>query len=246
MAAAFAAGTLVLVGLVVVLAWLTMRELAPDPTGGATLGDRPIGVGELYLNVTLSQGIVLLALAGLAWATATAPDTLGLTAPDLRHVGGGLLLGVVLFAGNVASVRAFDRLGIGYTEDLRRSLAPKGTGGWAVLLLVVLPLIALTEEALFRAALIGGLEAAFGLPGPVLVVASAGLFAVGHGMQGTGGILATAALGAVLAYAFVLTQSLVLVVIAHYVVNALEFAVFEGPRAPRGVNRSPRAHGERP
>jgi membrane protease YdiL (CAAX protease family) len=54
-------------------------------------------------------------------------------------------------------------------------------------------------------------------------------FALGHGAQGPAGVAATGVLGFVLAAAFVLTGSLLVVVVAHYLVNALEFVVHEAP-----------------
>jgi membrane protease YdiL (CAAX protease family) len=42
------------------------------------------------------------------------------------------------------------------------------------------------------------------------------------------GVVVTGVLGFVLAAAFVLTGSLLAVVVAHYLVNALEFVVHEG------------------
>lgn len=47
------------------------------------------------------------------------------------------------------------------------------------------------------------------------------------GAQGRLGIIVTGLLGFVLAAAFVLTESLLVVVVAHYLVNALEFAGHE-------------------
>jgi membrane protease YdiL (CAAX protease family) len=61
-----------------------------------------------------------------------------------------------------------------------------------------------------------------------LAACSSVAFAFGHGAQGRAGIVVTGALGFVLAAAFVVTGSLVTVVVAHYLVNALEFVVNEG------------------
>jgi membrane protease YdiL (CAAX protease family) len=96
-----------------------------------------------------------------------------------------------------------------------------------VLLVVVLPLVAGFEELLFRAALVGGLAAGFGVsPWPLAVLSSAA-FALGHGAQGRVGMVVTGVLGFALAALFVVTESLPAVVVAHYLVNALEFAVNE-------------------
>jgi membrane protease YdiL (CAAX protease family) len=96
------------------------------------------------------------------------------------------------------------------------------------LLGVVLPVIAGFEELLFRATLVGAIPAGFGVSPWVMVGFSSVAFGVGHGAQGPAGIAVTGTLGAVLGVAFVLTGSFVVVVVAHYLVNALEFVVHEG------------------
>ena len=57
----------------------------------------------------------------------------------------------------------------------------------------------------------------------LLAVLSSVAFALGHGAQGPVGVAVTGLLGFVLAAAFVLTGSLLVVVLAHYLVNAIEF-----------------------
>jgi membrane protease YdiL (CAAX protease family) len=91
----------------------------------------------------------------------------------------------------------------------------------------VLPLIALSEELLFRAALIGVPAAGFAVSPWLLAVGSSLLFALGHGAQGRVGIVVTGVLGFALAAGYILTGSLLVVVAAHYVVNAMEFLLHE-------------------
>jgi membrane protease YdiL (CAAX protease family) len=167
-------------------------------------------------------------VVAVAWFAQRPPSALGLGPVTAPSVGAGLAVGVGLYAASGAATAAADRLGIEYDERLRDLLAPDGPAEWALMLLVILPVVAGAEELLFRGALIGALGAGFGLPIPVLVVASSILFGAGHSAQGALGVVATAAMGLVLGTAFVLTGSLAAVVVAHYVVNALEFVVREG------------------
>jgi membrane protease YdiL (CAAX protease family) len=141
-------------------------------------------------------------------------------------VGAGL--GLALYAANEVAATVGDRLGVGADEGLREALAPSSVVGWAVLLLVVLPIIAGFEELLFRGILVGVFAAGFGVSPWLLAVFSSVAFALGHGAQGPAGVIVTGLLGFVLAAAFVLTGSLLVVVVAHYLVNALEFVVHEG------------------
>lgn len=216
---------------VVLLARTSQRNLQPDPDGGAWLeNDQYIGIYELYLNVVLSQLLVVGVIIGLLWITVVPADAMGSLITDDGHllVGIGIVLGVGLYLANELSVFLLDRLGIDYSEALRGSLAPASPAGWFILLVIVLPVIAVAEELLFRAVLIGGLAASIGIDPWILIILSSVVFSLGHGIQGTGGIIVTGGLGIVLGVAFVLSQSLLLVIVAHYVVNALEFVINEG------------------
>lgn len=185
----------------------------------------------LYLNVVLSQGLVLVLIVGLLWWNAIPFWAIGITEslwPWVRQGIVGVAFGIVLYLGNEASVMLLDRYSISYSNALRRGLAPESTGGWILLFVLVLPLIAVSEELLFRAAAIGVVSAGFAISPWILVVLSSLVFAIGHGAQGAGGIIVTGALGLLLGSAFVITNSLLLVVVAHYVVNGLEIGIHEG------------------
>jgi membrane protease YdiL (CAAX protease family) len=196
---------------------------SPSPPSGPGPGP-----GVLLANVALSQALLgALVLAG-AWLTRVPPAALGLGADGVATaLGTGIALGAALYALNAVGTVLFgDRLGDG--TALRRALTPATGRGWLALLGVVLPVVAGVEELLFRGVLIGALGAGFGLPAPALVAGSSVAFALGHGAQGRAGMVVTGALGAVLGAAFALTGSLLAVVVAHYLVNALEFVVHEG------------------
>ncbi|USZ68965.1 CPBP family glutamic-type intramembrane protease [Halorussus salilacus] len=197
----------------------------PDPESLTT--------GALLANVAVSQGFFGAILVGAAWLGSIPLADLGLAVGDpwrtgVPAVGLGAALGVALYVANELSTEVLDATGIEYSEGLREELAPDTPRGWAILLGVVLPVIAGFEELLFRAALVGAFAAGFGVSPWVLAGLSTVAFAVGHGAQGPGGVVVTGVLGFALAAAFVLTGSLVVVVVAHYLVNALEFAVHEG------------------
>jgi membrane protease YdiL (CAAX protease family) len=222
-------------------------SIASSRSGGATLvdgrtGERAVGVeglptvgsistATLFANVLLTHGGLGLVLVGAAVLTGIPAAALGVGAspwstgwPALL---GGVAFGVALAAANVGLAAWLDRIGVGHSEDLRAALAPESGPGWALLLVGVLPLVAGFEELLFRAVLIGGAAAATGLAPWPFVVLSSVAFALGHGIQGKSGIAVTGLLGGVLGVGYVLTNSLLLVVIAHYVVNAVEFLLKE-------------------
>ncbi|WP_128904400.1 CPBP family glutamic-type intramembrane protease [Halorubrum amylolyticum] len=107
-------------------------------------------------------------------------------------------------------------------------MAPRDLAEWVLLFGIALPVVAAFEEALFRGALIGALSVGFAVDPWFLVVASSAAFGLGHGAQGRLGIAVAGGLGVALAGLFVTTGSLLAVVVAHYVVNAVEFVAHEG------------------
>jgi len=190
-----------------------------------------LSTGALLANVAVTHGALGAILLVAAWAADVPATALGIDAAanvGWPALGAGLGLGVALYAGNELLAANLDRVGIEYSEELRGALGPDSLVGWLVLLVIVLPIIAVFEELLFRAALIGALSAGFGVSPWFLVVASSLAFGFGHGIQGPSGMIVTGLLGGVLAAAFVLTGSLLTVIAAHYLINALEFVVHEG------------------
>jgi membrane protease YdiL (CAAX protease family) len=207
-------------------------ESGPGPTPGpdpeSTVNRVPktallanVAVSHLIFAAVLSVGIVL---AGIPLSTlgiggdGSVPVAIGL----------GVAVGLAIATGNVLLGGIANALEADPSGPLRELLAPDSPRGWALLLFVVLPIIAGFEELLFRGVLIGAFAAGFGLSPWALAVGSSVVFGAGHGAQGWIGIAATALLGFVLAAVFVLTGSLLVVVIAHYIVNAVEFGLIEG------------------
>ncbi|WP_126662888.1 CPBP family intramembrane glutamic endopeptidase [Haloterrigena salifodinae] len=195
------------------------------------LDPQSLSAGELLANVALSQGLFASVLLGAVLYTGIPVGALGIefsTAFLREGLVVGTAAGLVLYAANEIGAAAATHIGFDHDEQLRTLLAPDTTWEWVVLLAFVLPLIAGFEELLFRAAMIGALSTGFGVDPWLLAVVSSIAFALGHGMQGSVGILVTGLLGFVLATVFVVTGSFVVVVVAHYLINALEFVVHEG------------------
>lgn len=185
----------------------------------------------MLANVASTQAVFAAVVLAAVWYFSIPATALGVTAEPLAGglpgVGVGLGFGLALWLANELSTTAADAVGAAYDETVRELLAPESARGWVGLLVVVLPLIAAAEELLFRAALVGVPAAGFGVSPWLLAVVASLAFALGHGAQGTVGIVVTGVLGFALAAGFVLTDSLLVVVVAHYVVNAMEFLVHE-------------------
>jgi membrane protease YdiL (CAAX protease family) len=200
----------------------------PVPTGLEQLRTPTPSTATLLANVALSQALFGGLLLAAVWFTAVPLAALGVGAVTPALLVAGVGLGVALFGANAVASVVGERFGLGGGEELRRLLTPETAAGWAALLFVVLPVVAGFEELLFRGVLVGALATGFDLSPWLLAAGSSVAFALGHGAQGRAGVVVTGLLGFVLAAAFVLTGSLLVVVVAHYLVNALEFVVHEG------------------
>ncbi|MES3160387.1 MAG: type II CAAX endopeptidase family protein [Halorubrum sp.] len=214
----------------------------PRLSPGAETTEPPVGEAQsppareltlstklLLANVTLSQTLGLAVLVAVAWWTGVPAAAFGLGGDTFAVVlGWGVVAGGVLYLGNELAAGLGKRVGATAPERLREAMAPSDTRGWVLLLVVVLPVIAVFEELLFRGALIGAMAVGFEVDPWLLAVVSSVAFGLGHGAQGRLGIAVTGVLGFALAALFVHTGSLLVVIVAHYVVNALEFVVREG------------------
>ena len=194
--------------------------------------DGPELTGRVMLaNVASTQALFAGVVVTAAWYFSIPAAAFGITAGSpvggLRAVGLGIGFGAALWLANELATTVAGAVGAAYDESVRRLLAPESVGGWVGLFLVVLPLVALAEELLFRAALVGVPAAGFGVSPWLLAVVASLAFALGHGAQGQVGVVVTGLLGLVLAAGYILTGSLLVVVVAHYVINSLEFIVHE-------------------
>jgi len=171
----------------------------------------------LLANTAGTQVVLGVVLAGAAWL-ASVP-----LSAEAAAVGAGA--GIAISLGNAGLVRAFDAAGVGYDESLREALTPETPRGWAFLFLVALPVVAGFEELLFRGVLVGALATGFEVSPWLLAVGASVLFGAAHTAQGAVGVGVTALLGVALAAVFLVTDSLLATVVAHYVVNAVEFGV---------------------
>jgi membrane protease YdiL (CAAX protease family) len=207
------------------------QQQIEEPATGGSVSLSEVPTPLILANVVGSHGVLGALVLGAAVVAGVPWEALGVTSASwntgLPAIGVGLLLGVGLYVADEAIAATLETLGIDHSETLREALTPEAGRDWLLLLFVVLPIVAGFEELLFRAALIGAIPAGFSVPPAVMVVVSTTVFALGHGLQGPGGILVTGLLGGVLGVAFLLSGSLLLVFVAHYVVNAIEFLVHE-------------------
>ncbi|MFB6267950.1 MAG: lysostaphin resistance A-like protein [Halodesulfurarchaeum sp.] len=197
-----------------------------DPLARPSGQPLPASGPGLLLNLSLTHLGVGAAVGSVVWLTGVPLEALGLV--DLPDPVSVLLLSLALLVVNEGLSLGVQAFGVDEPELLRELLAPETLREWAILLGALLPAIAVAEELLFRGALIGGVAAATTISPWVLAAISSIGFGAAHTAQGDLGIVVAALLGFTLAAAFVVTGNLLLVVIAHYLVNATEFVLHEG------------------
>ena len=202
----------------------------PSPEETVVSGTDHIPSWLLLANVLFTHGLFAGLLVGAIWLAAVPLSAIGIAPESLSSsaLALGATTGVVLYVLNEMGASHAREWGLSGSERLRTLLAPESIGGWVVLLVVVLPVIAGFEELLFRGVLIGAMHTGFGVSPWLLAIGSSVAFGLGHGVQGKAGIAVTGTLGFALAWLFIVTDSLVAVFVAHYIVNALEFVVHEG------------------
>lgn len=208
--------SLALVFVVVFLARQTARLLEADRSPLDQLSR-----SALYLNVGVSHALVL-GLAGLlVWWSGVPRSSIGME--TVLPIGWLAGLTVALVAFNEVA----DRLArsFGNPENrLRDLLTPEDGIEWLVLAGLLLPIIAVTEEVLFRGILIGAFGAGTPFPPLVLIVGSALAFGAAHTAQGRLGVAVATVLGLGLGVVYFWSGNLWLVIGAHYLVDLVEFA----------------------
>ncbi|MFC7177124.1 CPBP family intramembrane glutamic endopeptidase [Halosegnis marinus] len=183
--------------------------------------------GLLFVNVLVTHGLFLLVLVGAALYARVPASAFGLSV-SLRELALGVGFGLLLSVLNTGAGALAEASGYAPSEELRGMLAPDSAGGWLLLMGGTLPLVAVFEEALFRAALVGAFAAGLGASPWALAVVSSVAFALAHEAQGPAGVAVTGTLGFVLAAGYIATGSFLVVAVAHYLVNAVELVVYEG------------------
>lgn len=140
--------------------------------------------------------------------------------PALDVIIGAVIGLIVQFAVNITSTLAIRLFGKSiYSPQVMKSVTPKNQREWLLILIPLLLAVAI-EELLFRGLLIGGFSL---VVNPwVMAVASSIIFGIMHSPQGLLGIVLTATVGFIFATVFILTNSLVVVIAAHYTVNFLQ------------------------
>ena len=105
------------------------------------------------------------------------------------------------------------------STPLPSSLTATGIGQF-VLAFILVSIVALAEETMFRGYLIHRFRAVSANPG-LAVFLSAFIFSLGHGYEGTAGIITVGFLGIVFALVYLWQKSLVAPIVMHFLLDSV-------------------------
>ncbi len=189
-----------------------------------SLGLSPLALEDITFPwlaaAVILRDLTLLALVGyFVWAEGGTAASIGWRR---RGAGHEVLLGALAFAPALLGLALLQSLlqsfGLPPARPPPAALIPQtpGDAAFAVVLLVV---VAVVEETLFRGFLLTRLLALTGHRGVALTVATL-VFALGHGYQGVTGLIAVAALGLLYGVIYLWRGSLVAPATMHFLQNA--------------------------
>lgn len=173
----------------------------------------------LVAAATIFQDLALLSLVFyFAWRNGEPPPKLGCSLEDARKE---TFLGVGLFFPLIAGITLLERLmrqaGASLPQTPPPFMLPSGAAE-ILLAVVLLIVVAVAEEIIFRGYLILRLKTVT-KSSSMAVVLSAAVFSIGHGYQGTSGLLAVGLLGVFFALIYLWRGSLLAPMVMHFLQN---------------------------
>ena len=149
------------------------------------------------------------------WRNREPPERIGWTrerAP--ADIALGVLLFLPLFIGAGLLGAGLADTGLPASSMIPSFLRYQGLSG-AALALVLILVVAIAEETIFRGYLIMRLSAITSRPWAAVII-SAAIFSVGHGYEGPAGVIITGVIGVVYALVYLSRRSLVAPVVLHF------------------------------
>lgn len=222
--------TLLLVALVGVATVRTNRLLATWP-----LDQNPL----LLPGETLVRLVLIGLCIGLGFLSGLSHAALGWRwGPIWPQFLAGTLAGLVIAAFYTLATRALIALGGAryYSTRIVQIIVPRRPKDFPAVAAAMFPVVVM-EELLFRSLMIGGLATL--LPAEWLVIASALVFGLLHSPQGWWGMIGVSLGGLILGVMFLATESLLLPIWTHYVINMAQLVVAYRLGPPRSTAMEP-------
>lgn len=183
--------------------------------------------GSFTLGATANilRDLSLVALVGFfLWRNGEAIDRIGWTrAHALREVALGLILFIPVTATLGALAAGLQGLGLSLPKHTLEALTP-GRGPQTVLAVVLVLVVAIAEETIFRGYVLYRLREASGST-VLAVLLSTILFALGHGYEGAAGMILAGWLGLVFALVYLWRKNLAAPVAMHFCQDLVAIAL---------------------
>lgn len=172
---------------------------------------------DLTAFATILRDIALVCLIlYFLWRNCESVARIGWTRSQWRKE---VLLGMLLFPafsyGSILVESGLQHIGFSVPKTPLPSLVPGRSVEQSILALILVAIVAMAEETIFRGYLILRLRAVTG-SSAIAVILSAIVFSFGHGYEGSAGVLTVGVMGLALALVYVWRQSLVAPVVIHF------------------------------
>jgi len=205
----FTIGMLIMLGFVSYATFRTSDVLKTSPP-------------EENLLLIPSENIVRLVMIavciGLGFLSPVGPKELGWIPSDpLGDIGIGIVVGVgISLVAAPLTAWVIRHHPEWYSDIVLRSILPGNRREWVLVILALLPAV-LVEELLFRSLLLGGFSPYVNVV--YFAVAASILFGLLHYPQGEYGVVAVTVVALILSALFLWRESLLVIVVAHWVTN---------------------------
>jgi membrane protease YdiL (CAAX protease family) len=160
----------------------------------------------------------------LIWRNGESMHVIGWRFENPGHeVGWGLLLFVPVYFGTQLLETAVQRVGLGTPSAPPSFLV--ASGGWQIMLAFILVVVvAVAEETIFRGYLILRFTSVFGRAGPAVLL-SAIVFVVGHGYEGLPALIGVFFLGLTFAVVYLWRGSLIAPMLMHFLTDFISLVL---------------------
>jgi uncharacterized protein len=189
-------------------------------TGADQINFVLLAVSTIFRDLALVSLILF-----LTWRDKEPVSRLGLS---VKNLDSNILLGFVLYLPLLFAIGLVEQLltavGLSSASEPGPSFFHVG-GRWEVALAVVLvAVVAVSEETIFRGYLIRRLQAATSSTTAAVLLSSV-IFALGHGYEGSLGVVTVGVMGLIFALLYLWRQSLVVPIVLHFLQDFLAIVV---------------------
>jgi CAAX protease family protein len=185
----------------------------------------------LIALATIMQDVGLVALILLLIARANEPVLVigWVRRGAWREAGLGLLLSIPVLIGAQLLESALHAAGLSSSSPSNSGVTPRGNVAELVLAAVLVVVVAIAEETIFRGYLLLRFGQALRSRGWAVVFSSIA-FAIGHGYEGSAAVVTVGVTGLVFALVYIWRRSIVAPIVIHFVLDFLAIVL-----APAGV-----------